>query len=87
MTIYLKISRGGKENIFLTLGATFIRVERRNRNNIMFKETKIFLGISNGMLCFGKANYPRAKIGFQYDCALMSSFTYVLENFMYHNFK
>lgn len=47
----------------------------------------MFLRISNGMLCFEKRNYPRAKMGFQYDCALMSSFTYVLENCMYHNLK
>lgn len=33
------------------------------------------------------SNYPRAKIGVQYDRALMSSFTYAFKNLLYYNFK
>lgn len=59
-------------------------------NNITFKE-KLLLKkkkVSAMAYCASKnSNYPRAKIGVQYDRALMSSFTYAFKNLLYHNFK
>lgn len=60
-------------------------------NNITFKEKllkKKKKKVSAMAYCASKnSNYPRAKIGVQYDRALMSSFTYAFKNLLYHNFK